>query len=95
MDPSNLRDLVEFMAKSLVDNPDQVEKVKNYVASKSFSFPVYIAGELPSQLQVQSIPTTFVIGADGTLAYKKIGMADYHTNKFKKFLENLYTSSPQ
>lgn len=25
MDPSNLRDLVEFMAKSLVDNPEDVE----------------------------------------------------------------------
>ena len=25
MDNSSLRDLVEFMAKSLVDNPDQVE----------------------------------------------------------------------
>ncbi len=25
MDTANLRDLVEFMAKSLVDNPDEVE----------------------------------------------------------------------
>lgn len=25
MNPSNLRDLVEFMAKSLVDNPDEVD----------------------------------------------------------------------
>lgn len=25
MDPANLRDLVEFMAKSLVDKPDEVE----------------------------------------------------------------------
>lgn len=25
MDPTNLRDLVEFMAKSLVDQPDDVE----------------------------------------------------------------------
>ena len=25
MDPSNLKDLVEFMAKSLVDKPDEVE----------------------------------------------------------------------
>lgn len=25
MDPGNLRDLVEFMAKSLVDHPEQVE----------------------------------------------------------------------
>ncbi len=25
MDPASLRDLVEFMAKALVDNPDEVE----------------------------------------------------------------------
>lgn len=25
MDPGNLRDLIEFMAKSLVDHPDEVE----------------------------------------------------------------------
>ncbi len=32
MDYTNLKDLVEFMAKSLVDNPDQVEV--NEVASE-------------------------------------------------------------
>lgn len=32
MDYANLKDLVEFMAKSLVDNPDQVEV--NEVASE-------------------------------------------------------------
>lgn len=82
------KDSIAFVILSL-DAEDQLQKVGKYVESKEFTFPVFIAGDLPPQLQVKMIPTTFVIDKDGTLAYKKSGMADYDTKQFKKFLDKL------
>lgn len=37
----------------------------------------------------QSIPTTFVIDAEGGLALTHMGMADYDTEEFKKYLKKM------
>jgi thiol-disulfide isomerase/thioredoxin len=81
-------DSIQFVMLS-IDRQEDIQKVKDYVASKGFTFPVFIAGDLPSQLQVRIIPSTFVIAPDGTIAYRKTGMADYNTAKFKKFLHKI------
>jgi hypothetical protein len=73
-----------------LDKDSQLEKVKAYVASRSFTFPVYMpSGYLADQLQVPSIPTTFVITKEGIIDLKEIGMKNYNTPKFKKYLEAL------
>lgn len=82
------KDSIAFVILSL-DAEDQLQKVGKYVESKEFTFPVFIAGDLPSQLQVKMIPSTFVVDKNGILAYKKSGMADYNTKQFKKFLDKL------
>lgn len=82
------KDSVAFVVLSL-DAADDLQKVNKYVESKGFTFPVFIAAELPQQLQVKLIPTTFVIDKDGMFAYRKEGMADYDTKQFKKFLDKL------
>ncbi len=82
-------DKVVFIMLSL-DKEEHLDKVKKYVGDKSFSFPVYRpSGALPKQLHVPSIPTTFVIGADGKIALKEVGTANYATPKFEKFLQDL------
>lgn len=81
-------DSIRFVMLS-IDREEDVQKVRKYVASNAYTFPVFIAGELPSQLQVRIIPSTFVIAPDGTIAYRKSGMADYNTAKFKKFLRKV------
>lgn len=86
-------DSVNFIMLSY-DTEDQTQKVKNFIKSKGFTFPVYMAGDLPPQLQVQTIPSTFIITSDGTFAFKKTGMADYDTNKFRKFLQKLTEAPP-
>lgn len=72
-----------------VDPQEQPQKVSSYVKSKGFTFPVYIATGLPEQINVKSIPATFVIAPDGTIAYRNTGMANYNTKKFKSFLGGL------
>lgn len=84
-------DSIAFVMLS-IDAEDQPEKVSKYVDAKGFTFPVFIAGDLPPQLQVKTIPSTFVIAKDGTMQYKKTGMAEYDTKSFRKFLEKLMTN---
>ncbi len=81
-------DSIQFVMLS-IDREEDLNKVEQYVASKKFTFPTFIAGELPGQLQVKIIPTTFVISPEGVIVYKKSGMADYNTNKFRKFLHKV------
>src|SRR5690606_17053389 len=83
-------DSIQFVMLS-IDRPQDLQKVKDYVAKNNYTFPVYIAGDLPEQLQVRIIPSTFVIAPDGTIVYKKRGMADYNTSKFRKFLDKVNT----
>lgn len=82
------KESIEFVMLS-IDDKANPEKVSKYITSKKFSFPVFIAGELPSQLNVTVIPATFVIAPDGKLVYKKTGMANYNSEKFKKFLHGI------
>jgi thiol-disulfide isomerase/thioredoxin len=79
---------IQFVMLS-IDRPEDLQKVKNYVAANKYTFPVFIAGALPELLQVRIIPTTIVIAPDGSIVYKKSGMADYNTVKFKRFLEKV------
>lgn len=87
-------DSIQFVMLS-IDREEDVDKVKQYVASKGFTFPVFIAGELPEQLQVKIIPSTFVISPDGAIVYKKSGLADYGTNKFRKFMDKVNRAQEQ
>jgi len=73
-----------------VDRKEDFEKVKNFVSDKNYTFPVYTpSGSLPDQLQVRSIPTTFVINPEGKIVSHETGAANYDTPSFKEFLETL------
>jgi thiol-disulfide isomerase/thioredoxin len=73
-----------------VDDRKSFDKVVNFVSEKEYTFPVYVPHDyLPEQLMVRTIPTTFVIGKDGKIAAKETGTANYDTEEFKSFLEEL------
>jgi thiol-disulfide isomerase/thioredoxin len=83
------KEKVAFVMLSL-DTPENFNKVVKYVNDKEFTFPVYVVDKgLTTQLQVPSIPTTFIIGKDGNIKRKEIGTANYDTPKFKQFLNSL------
>ena len=80
---------IAFVMLSL-DRPETHDKVVKFVSDKQYSFPVFApAGNLPRQLQVSTIPTTFIISPDGKIASKKVGAANYDNDKFRNFLEGL------
>ncbi|HLZ16285.1 MAG TPA: TlpA disulfide reductase family protein [Cyclobacteriaceae bacterium] len=83
------KEKILFVMLSL-DKDSQADHVNNYIKSREYTLPVYMpSGYLAEQLQVPSIPTTFVISKDGTIMLKEVGMKNYNTAKFRKYLEGL------
>ncbi len=75
---------VVFLMLSLDKN---FQKAKDFRERKGFGFDVHqLESDLPEMYYSRSIPTTFIISADGRLVYSNKGMADYDTEKFRKFL---------
>lgn len=65
-------------------------KAKRFNEKKGFDFEVYqVNGGIPEMYYSQSIPTTFIINANGELALTHTGMADYDTAEFQEYLESL------
>ena len=80
---------IKFVMLSL-DKLEHHKKIVNYITEKGYTFPVYQPlGYLPKQLQVRSIPTTFVIGVNGKIKSKEVGTTNFDTDEFKKFLNEL------
>ena len=80
---------IQFVILSL-DRDHDLPKIKKYVSLNKFSFPVYQpTGSLASQLSVPSIPTTLIIDAKGNIVDKKVGVTNFNTKKFIKYLEDL------
>jgi len=81
------KDKVVFV---MLDWFEDAKKTSKYIDGKKFTFPVYLVNnDVPEQLNVSSIPTTFVISPSGEIATKKTGTTNYDTEKFKNFLEEL------
>lgn len=83
------KDKVAFVMLSL-DQEGQQRKIEAFIEAKEFTFPVYQpASPLPKLLRVNTIPTTFIISPDGKVKSKKVGMANYDTDKMREFLREL------
>ena len=70
-------DEVCFVMVNLTDGSrDTVEVVKTFVADNGYTFPVYFDTQSSAAMAygIYSIPTTFLIGADGELLKSKSGM---------------------
>lgn len=83
------KDKIAFVMLSL-DREGEERKIADFIEKKQFTFPVFQpASPLPSQLRVNTIPTTFIISPDGRIASKKTGMANYDTEEMRVFLKEL------
>ena len=69
---------------------DDFETAKAFNTRKGFDMPIYtLQSRRPAMYQSTTVPTTYVISADGNLMLTHKGMANYNTSKFKRFLEGL------
>ena len=80
-------DEIAFVMLSL---DQDFEKAINFNKYKEYDLPIFKpASYLPRMYESNSIPTTYVIDADGYLALTHYGMADYDSIEFKNFLKSL------
>lgn len=71
-----------------IDKDKDLPKVVRYLQDKAYSFGGYMpTGYLTEQLNVPSIPTTFIISKKGTILSKEVGTTNFNTNRFYKFLK--------
>ena len=81
----------EKVAFVMLSVDQEFQKAIDFNEKKGYDFEIYMLdGSMPAMYQTQSIPSTFVIDAEGKLVMTHLGMGDYDTNKFKKFLKEQY-----
>lgn len=82
-------DEVEFL---IVTN-ENIDVIKNFIANKGYTFPVYSArGEVPKKLFTQTIPTSFLISKDGGIVLHKKGVANWGGEKMEESVNQLLTN---
>lgn len=80
---------IQFVMLSLDEDRDR-EKVSRFIEKNNYSFPVYMpSGNLSPQLQVPSIPTTFIVDKQGNIVQRKVGKANFNTVHYINMLEKL------
>ena len=78
------KDKVAFLMLSLDEG---MEDATDFMKSNSLSLPIYFpGGQLPSLLEVQSIPATFIFDENGKLLRRIDGMHNYDSEEFTKLL---------
>lgn len=61
-----------------------------FLEKKGYDFDIQEPqGRLPRDFSTRGIPNTYVLGKDGEIAYRKMGMGNYNTQKFRDFLNDL------
>ncbi|GMQ81251.1 MAG: hypothetical protein BMS9Abin05_0682 [Rhodothermia bacterium] len=80
-------DRIEFVMVS-VDETREI--ARKFIEARDFTFPVYhLNGPMPRPYTSSSIPTTYIVSPDGDVVAVQRGMANYDSNRFKKFLRGL------
>jgi len=73
-----------------ISEDDEIDKANAYFKENNYDLPLYATtGTVQPEIYQGTLPTTLVLGKDGTIAYKHEGIANYNTKEFKNFLESI------
>lgn len=82
---STANDSLVFVMISLDEDP---QTAKDFIIRKEYTLPIYfLNGYRPAVYNSTVVPTTYVISPTGDILLEHQGMANYNTDKFKKFLQ--------
>lgn len=74
----------------MVDVDGKYEKSRSFVKENGYDFPLYVpAGEIPSSLLGNAIPTTVILNKKGKIVKRHEGAADYASPQQEKFIQSL------
>ena len=73
-----------------ITEDEEIGKAVEYFKDNNYDLPLYaIIGSVQPEVYSSTLPTTLVIDKEGVIAYKHEGVANYNTEKFRKYLESL------
>jgi thiol-disulfide isomerase/thioredoxin len=76
----------------LVVTQEKPERVKEFLSKNKLALPVYLADEeLPPDLPVDGIPTTYILDRNGNAVYRAVGGANWDYGAARAFLQTLET----
>jgi thiol-disulfide isomerase/thioredoxin len=69
---------------------EEVQKVNSFLEQRDLNIPSYTPiSAYPADLANRSLPTTYILGKDGTIHVKKTGAANWNSNGVRDFLDEL------
>ncbi len=83
---NDYKDKVVFLFITMDDDPE----LNKFMEDKNYYYPIYRSlSQTPKPFVGKSLPTTYVIGKDGTIVINKVGAADWNTSKVRETLDRL------
>jgi thiol-disulfide isomerase/thioredoxin len=81
------KDKISFI---MVDVDNKMDTSVKYMKKNSFNLQVYASvSPIPEQIFNGILPTTVIIGPDGTIVFHHTGMANYNTTEMINLLNTL------
>jgi thiol-disulfide isomerase/thioredoxin len=81
------KDKISFI---MVDVDNKMDASVKYMKKNSFNLQVYASvSPIPEQIFNGTLPTTVIIGPDGTIVFHHTGMANYNTTEMINLLNTL------
>ncbi|QCX39297.1 TlpA family protein disulfide reductase [Aureibaculum algae] len=69
---------------------DSKEKVEKFYGKNDYNFPTYNQlSKAPLQLEVSTIPTTFILDKNGKVALSEYGAVNWNSNSIRELLDKL------
>lgn len=79
----------------LVVSDEKPEKIAEYLKKNAFTMPIYRSTKgRPAAFQTDGIPATFILAADGRVAFSHIGAAGWDDESTLAFLRSLPAGKP-
>ncbi len=76
--------------KFIMLSAEDFGKIKPFIETKGYSFPVYsMETQLPELLSTSGIPATFLISKDGKIVLKEVGAANWGGDKMTNIIKEL------
>lgn len=69
---------------------EKMHKINSFLERREFSVPAYTPlSEIPIDLESSVLPTTYIIGKDGTIHVDETGAANWNSDSVREFLDEL------
>ena len=79
----------------VIVSDESLDKVRNFVAEKGWTLPVYVTKNRPAVFHTRAIPSTFILDDKRRVVYSHIGSAAWDGQPAADFIDRLLISEPR